>query len=100
MNGDKPSAEIGDSSLKILYGKAGGPPSLKLWRAHPSPFLIMKGGFAIRSLWRRMVGERSYCSEAQTVKSGGAVGSENVGMSSASPVKNRTAVNPRFPSQR
>jgi len=30
-----------------------------------------------------VVGERSNCSEALTVRSGGAVGSENVGLSSA-----------------
>jgi len=28
-----------------------------------------------------MVGERPYCSEAKTVRFGGAIGSENVGMS-------------------
>ena len=47
-----------------------------------------------------VVEERSCCSEAHSVREGGAAGSENVGMSSESPMKIRTAVSPRFPSQR
>ncbi len=47
-----------------------------------------------------VVGERSYCSEAHGVNRGGAVGSENVGMSSEIMVKIQNAENPRFPSQR
>lgn len=47
-----------------------------------------------------MVGERSFSSEAYTGKWCGAKGSANVGMSSESPMKNRTAESPRFPSQR
>ena len=47
-----------------------------------------------------IVGERSCCSEAYGVNRSGAAGSENVGMSSESPMKIRTAVSPRFPSQR
>ncbi len=66
MNGDKPSAEIGDFS----------------------------------DLIGRVVEERSYCSEAYDVSRSGAVGSENVGMSSEIPVKNRNAESLRFPRQR
>ena len=66
MNGDKPGAEIGDSSDFI----------------------------------GRVVEERSYCSEAYDVNRSGAIGSENVGMSSESPMKNRTAESLRFPRQR
>ena len=47
-----------------------------------------------------MVGERSYCSEVYDVSRDGAVGSENVGMSSEIKVKILNAENPRFPSQR
>ena len=47
-----------------------------------------------------MVEERSCCSEVRDVNPGGASGSENVGMSSEIPVKNRNAESPRFPSQR
>jgi len=48
----------------------------------------------------RTVGERFYCSEGYDVNRTGAVESENVGMSSESPVRIRTAESPRFPSQR
>ena len=47
-----------------------------------------------------VVGERSYYSEGHDVNRTGVVGSANVGMSSESPMKNRTAKSPRFPSQR
>ena len=47
-----------------------------------------------------VVEERSYCSEAYGVSRGGAVGSENVGMSSEIKVKIFNAESPRFPSQR
>ena len=46
-----------------------------------------------------MVGERFICSEATTVRFGGADRSENAGMSSDSSVRNRAAENPRFPPQ-
>ena len=48
----------------------------------------------------RVVGERSYRSEGYDVNRTGVIRSANVGMSSESPVRNRTAESPRFPSQR
>ena len=47
-----------------------------------------------------VVEERSACSEAETVRIGGARGSENVGTSSEKRVRNVFAVNLRFPGQR
>ena len=46
-----------------------------------------------------MVGERSYCSEAIPVRDGGAVRSENAGMSNEINVRNINAESPRFPFQ-
>ncbi len=78
MNGDKPSAEIRG-----------------LVRSTRMINIICHSRAA-----REAVGERSYCSEVHPVREDGAVGSENVGMSSESPVRIWTAKSPRFPSQR
>ena len=48
----------------------------------------------------RRVGERSQGGEAYGVNLGGALGSENAGMSSENPVRIRIVECPRFPQQR
>ena len=63
-------------------------------------FEIWKLEFGIYSSCGRVVGERSWGGEALDVSRGGAPRSENAGMSSEIPVKNRDAECPRFPSQR
>ena len=54
--------------------------------------------FCLRT--ERMVEERSCQRRSSTVRSGGASGSENVGISNVSSMKNRTAEYPRFPKPR
>ena len=57
------------------------------------------GLIRISRLEDEVVGERSDSSEASTVRLGGAVRSENAGMSSERPVRNWLIECPRFPPQ-
>ena len=57
-------------------------------RRQPSGALTCHRSYGFSDLGREGVGERSLSSEAESVNSGGAQGSENVGMSSESSVRN------------